>query len=123
MLVEATVFTYSLMTSSLEYELAVLNLAIAPSAAANCATHSGTKTDIRPLLSAIVLIVLAVPAVTQPPQINPIEIAATAPKTIPWMKRVRASRCKIAGILMNGLLGLHRQARPRPHTPLRIRIW
>src|SRR5689334_25445821 len=73
---------------------------MAPSVAVNCATHIGTKIDIRPLLSAIALIVLAVPAVTQPPQINPIAIAATAPKAIPWRKRVRASPCKIAGILM-----------------------
>jgi hypothetical protein len=56
--------------------------------------------DIRPLLSAIALIVLAVPSVTQPPQINPIVIAATAPKAIPWRKRVRASPCKMAGSLM-----------------------
>jgi hypothetical protein len=88
------------MTLSFEYEPAALNLATAPSAAVNCATHIGTKIAIRPLLSAIALIVLAVPPVTQPPQINPIVIAATAPKAIPWRKRVRASPCKIAGILM-----------------------
>jgi hypothetical protein len=98
--VEATVFTNSLTTLSLEYELAPLNLATAPSAAVNCATHIGTNIDIRPLFSAIALMVLAVPPVTQPPQINPIPIAATAPKAIPWRKRVRASPCKIAGILM-----------------------
>src|ERR1700741_527572 len=100
MLVEATVFTNSPMTFSLEYEPAALNLATAPSAAVNCATHIGTRTDIRPLLSAIAVMVLAVPPVTQPPQINPIVNVATAPKAIPWRKRVRASPCKIAGILM-----------------------
>jgi hypothetical protein len=47
------------MTLSFEYEPAALNLATAPSAALNCATHIGTKIDIRPLLSAIALIVLA----------------------------------------------------------------
>jgi hypothetical protein len=83
MLVEATVFTNSPMTFSLEYEPAALNLPTAPSAAVNCATHIGTKTDIRPLLSAIALIVLAVSLVTQPPQINPIAIVATAPKAMP----------------------------------------
>src|SRR3954453_1217027 len=88
------------MTLSLEYGPAALNLATAPSDAVEYATHIGTKMDIRPPLSAIALIVLAVPSVTQPPQINPIVIAATAPKAIPWRKRVRASPCKIAGILM-----------------------
>jgi hypothetical protein len=44
--------------------------------------------------------VRAVPPVTHPPQINPIVIAATAPKAIPWSKRVRDSPCKRAGILM-----------------------
>src|SRR6185503_2682205 len=102
------------MTLSVEYEPAALNLATAPSAAVNCATHIGTKIDIRPLLSAIALIVLAVPPVTQPPQINPIVIAATAPKAIPWRKRVRASPCKIAGILMAGsFVGAHKRIRSR----------
>jgi hypothetical protein len=31
---------------------------------------------------------------------NPIAIVATAPKAIPWRKRLRASPCKIAGIFM-----------------------
>src|SRR6185369_13469070 len=88
------------MTLSLEYEPAALNLATAPSAAVNCATHIGTRTDIRPLLSADTLMIRAVPPVTQPPQTNPIVIAATAPKAMPWRKRVRDSPCKIAGILM-----------------------
>jgi hypothetical protein len=88
------------MMLSLEYEPAALNLAMAPSVAVNCATQIGTRTDIRPLVSAIAVIVLAVPAVTQPPHMNPIVIAATAPKAIPWRKRVRASPCKISGILM-----------------------
>src|SRR5579871_6649328 len=73
---------------------------MAPSAAVNCATQSGTRTDIRPLLSAITLMLLAVSPDTQPPQINPIAIAATAPKAIPWRKRVRASPRKIAGIFI-----------------------
>src|SRR6478735_11404799 len=110
------VFTNSPMTVSFEYGPAALNLATAPSAALNCATHIGTKMDIRPLLSAIALIVLAVPSVTQPPQINPIAIAATAPKAIPWRKRVRASPCKIAGILM--MVSFVTQARSQPQTPL-----
>src|ERR1700758_2657620 len=88
------------MTLSFEYELVALNLATAPSAAVNCATHIGTKIDIRPLLSAVALMSLAVPPVTHPPQINPIAIVPTAPKAIPWRKRVRASPCKIAGTLM-----------------------
>src|SRR5689334_16912597 len=54
----------------------------------------------RPLLSAIALMLLAVESVTQPPQTNPITIVATPPKAIPWRKRVRASPCKIAGIFM-----------------------
>src|ERR1043166_1036076 len=100
MLLAATVLTYSLMTLSLEYEPAALNLVTAPSAAVNCATHIGTRTDMRPLLSAMAVMLLAVPPVTQPPQTNPIVIAATAPKAIPWSKRVRASPCRIAGIRM-----------------------
>src|ERR1700741_3559918 len=114
MLVEATVFTYSPMTLSLEYELAPLNLVTAPSAAVNCATHIGTRTDILPLLSAMAVMLLAVPPVTQPPQINPIVIAATAPKAIPWRKRVRASPCKISGIHMAGsLVGAQMRVRSR----------
>src|ERR1700745_2113404 len=102
------------MMLSLEYEPAALNLARAPSAAVNCATHIGTRTDIRPLVSAIAVILLAVPAVTQPPQINPIVIAATAPKAIPWRKRVRASPCKIAGILMMvSFVYAHKRVRSR----------
>src|ERR1044071_328398 len=100
MLLAATVLTYSLMTLSLEYEPAALNLVTAPSAAVNCATHIGTRTDMRPLLSAMAVMLLAVPPVTQPPQTNPIVIAATAPKAIPWRKRLRASPCKMSGILM-----------------------
>src|SRR6185437_4096713 len=99
------------MTLSLEYEPAALNLATAPSTAVNCATHIGTKIDIRPLLSAIVLIVLAVPSVTQPPHINPIVIAATAPAAIPWRKRVRASPCKISGIFMSSSFCLRAESR------------
>jgi hypothetical protein len=76
----------------------------------------GTKTDIRPLLSAIALMLRAVLSVTQPPQINPTAIAATAPKAIPWRKRVRASPCKIAGILM--MVSFVAQARSQPRTPL-----
>src|SRR5258705_12820791 len=98
------------MTLSLEYEPAALNLATAPSAAVNCATHIGTRTDIRPLFSATTLMVRAVPPVTQPPQINPIVIAATAPKAIPWRKRVRDSPCKMAGILMTVSFVAHRSA-------------
>src|SRR5579863_6161104 len=60
--VEATVFTNSLTTLALEYELDALNLLMAPSAAVNCATHIGTKIDIRPLRSAFALMALAVPA-------------------------------------------------------------
>src|ERR1700748_1768346 len=100
MLLEATVFTNSRTTLSLEYELAALNLATAPSADMNCVTHIGTKIDIRPLLSASALMALAVPPVTQPPQINPIAIVATAPKAIPCRTRVRASPCKISGTLI-----------------------
>jgi hypothetical protein len=52
--------------------------------------------------------------VTQPPQINPIVIAATAPKAIPWRKRVRASPCKIAGIPMAGsFVGAQMRVRSR----------
>jgi hypothetical protein len=99
------------MTWSLEYEPAALNLATAPSAAVNWATHIGTRTDIRPLFSAVALIVRAVPSVTQPPQTNPIVIAATAPKAIPSRKRVRASPCKICGHSHDGFLCLRTQAR------------
>ena len=45
MLVEATVFTNSLTTLALEYELDALNLLMAPSASVNCATHIGTRID------------------------------------------------------------------------------
>ena len=98
MFVAATDFTYSRTMLSLEYELAALNLAIAPSAAVNCATQIGTRTDIRPLVSAIAVMAVAPPPVTQPPHMNPIAIVATAPKAMPWRKRVRASPCKISGI-------------------------
>ena len=50
-----------------------------PSAAANCATHRGT----RPLFSAVALMILALSPVTQPPQTKPMVIVATAPKAIP----------------------------------------
>ena len=83
MLVEPMVFTNSLTTLSLEYELDALNLPMAPSAAVNCATHIGTKMDIRPLRSALALIDLAVSPVIQPPHIKPVTIVATAPKAMP----------------------------------------
>ena len=83
MLVEATVFTNSLTTLALEYELDALNLLMAPSAAVNCATHIGTKIDIRPLRSAFALMALAVSPVIQPPHIKPIAIVVTAPKAMP----------------------------------------
>src|SRR2546429_9444083 len=86
---------------------------MAPSTAVNCATQIGTRTDIRPSVSAIALMVLAVPPVTQPPHTNPIVIAATAPKAIPWRKRVRASPCKISGILNDGLPFAHKRIRSR----------
>src|SRR5579871_314638 len=97
---DATFFTNSRTTSSREYALAALNLSTAPSAAVNCATHIGTRTDIWPPSSAVAAIVRAVPPVTQPPQINPIAIVVTTPKAIPWRKRVRASPCKTDGIFM-----------------------
>src|SRR6201985_1721980 len=123
MFVEATVFTYSLTTLSFEYELAALNLATAPSAAVNCATHIGTSTDIRPLFSAVALMLLAVSPVTQPPQMNPIAIAATAPNAIPWRKRLRASPCRIAGMFMVvSLVGARERVRSAADAA-RIRVW
>ena len=67
-------------------------------------------TPVLAMVAQLALIVLAVPSVTQPPQINPIVIAATAPKAIPWRKRVRASPCKIAGILMMNSFVAHTSA-------------
>src|SRR5579872_6106158 len=112
MLSEATVFTNSLMVLSLEYELDALNLLTAPSAALNCATHIGTKIDIRPQRSAFALMALAVSPVIQSPHRKPIAIVATAPKAMPSRKRLRASPCKIAGttLMMVSLVCAHANA-------------
>lgn len=83
MLVEATFLTTSLTRFSLEWALVVLNRAIAPSTAVNWVTQSGTRMDIRPLLSAATLMILARSLVTQPPQMKPIVTVATPPMAIP----------------------------------------